>query len=63
LASCCPARDIILTIAAKASGDRMLFVVILLEEALLSINGIRGRGRWPNHDGTRAGPCGRILEI
>jgi hypothetical protein len=35
LASCCPIRDIILTVAAKASGERMLFIVILFKVVVL----------------------------
>jgi hypothetical protein len=50
-ASYCPARDIILMVVAKASGDMMFFVVVLLEEALFSIDNVGGRSRWSSHDG------------
>jgi hypothetical protein len=43
--------DIILMVVAKASGDMMFFVVVLLEEALFSIDNVGGRSRWSSHDG------------
>jgi hypothetical protein len=42
-------------VVAKASGDMMFFVVVLLEEALFSIDNVGGRSRWSSHDGRGSG--------
>jgi hypothetical protein len=37
---CCMSRDIIPMVMAKPSGARMLFPIVLLDEDLLSIDGV-----------------------